>query len=29
MMYFADMKDIKAKKAELEKILKRLIKLND
>jgi len=29
MMYLADMKDIKAKKAELEKILKQLIKLND
>lgn len=28
MMYLADMKDIKAKKAELEKILKQLIKLN-
>lgn len=28
MMYFSDMKDIKAKKAELEKILKQLIKLN-
>lgn len=28
MTYFADMKDIKAKKAELEKILKQLIKLN-
>ena len=28
MMYFADMKDIKAKKAELEKILRQLIKLN-
>ncbi len=28
MMYFADMKDIKAKKVELEKILKQLIKLN-
>ncbi len=28
MMYFADMKDIKAKKTELEKILKQLIKLN-
>lgn len=27
MMYFVDMKDIKAKKAELEKILKQLIKL--
>ena len=28
MLYLADMKDIKAKKAELEKILKLLIKLN-
>ena len=28
MMYLADMKDIKAKKSELEKILKQLIKLN-
>jgi uncharacterized protein YdhG (YjbR/CyaY superfamily) len=28
MMYFADMKDIRAKKAELEKIMKQLIKLN-
>lgn len=28
MMYLADMKDIKAKKLELEKILKQLIKLN-
>ena len=28
MMYLADMKDIKAKKAELEKILKQLVKLN-
>ena len=28
MMYLADMKDIKAKKVELEKILKQLIKLN-
>lgn len=28
MMYFEDMKDIKAKKLELEKILKQLIKLN-
>lgn len=28
MLYFADMKDIKAKKLELEKILKQLIKLN-
>lgn len=28
MMYLADMKDIKAKKAELEKVLKQLIKLN-
>lgn len=28
MMYLADMKDVEAKKAELEKILKRLIKLN-
>lgn len=28
MMYLVDMKDIKAKKAELEKILKQLIKLN-
>jgi uncharacterized protein YdhG (YjbR/CyaY superfamily) len=29
MMYFADMSEIRAKKAELEKILKRLIKLNE
>ena len=28
MMYLADMKDVKAKKSELEKILKQLIKLN-
>jgi len=28
MMYLADMKDIKAKKSELEKILKQLVKLN-
>lgn len=28
MLYFADMKDIKAKKPELERILKQLIKLN-
>jgi len=28
MMYFADMKDVKVKEAELEKILKQLIKLN-
>ena len=28
MMYFANMKDITAKKSELEKILKQLIKLN-
>lgn len=28
MMYLADMKDIKAKKTELEKILKQLVKLN-
>jgi uncharacterized protein YdhG (YjbR/CyaY superfamily) len=28
MLYLADMKDIKAKKSELEKILKQLIKLN-
>ena len=28
MMYLADMKDIKVKKAELEKILKQLVKLN-
>jgi uncharacterized protein YdhG (YjbR/CyaY superfamily) len=28
MLYLADMKDIKAKKAELERILKQLIKLN-
>jgi hypothetical protein len=28
MTYFADMKEIKAKKAELEKILRQLIKLN-
>lgn len=28
MLYFADMKDIKAKKSELERILKQLIKLN-
>jgi hypothetical protein len=28
MMYFADMHEIRAKKNELEKILKQLIKLN-
>ena len=29
MIYFSDMKDIKAKKAELEKVLKQLVGLND
>lgn len=28
MMYLADLKDIKVKKAELEKIIKHLIELN-